>query len=256
MRSRVLVCSLLALVALGCTTPARRAEQERDHRRAQSHFNIGVDHLKSGRAALALRELLQARELDSESPEIRYALADAYIRKTRYPEAEVELLKALELRSSYHDARVTLSALYISLERYAEAVTHCQILIDDPTFPTPWVALTTRGWADYKLGNLSGARRSFEEAFEFNDRYWQALLNLGILANDEGKRSEAVRLFEQVLELRPGANAAAEVNYHLAGLYADAGKRDRARDHLRKAVVQDPDGKWGRKSEAFLKQLR
>jgi tetratricopeptide (TPR) repeat protein len=256
MRSRVLVCSLLVLAVLGCNTPARRAEQERDRRRAQSHFNIGVDHLKSGRAALALRELLQARELDSANAEIRYALADAYIGKSRFAEAEAELLKALELRPDYHDARVTLSRLYIHLERYPEAIAQCQILTEDPTFPSPWVALTNRGWAEYKRGDRASARRAFEEAFEFNDRYWRALLNLGILARDEGKRSEAIRLFEQVLELRPNENAAAEVNYHLAGLYADTGKRDRARDHLRKAVVQDPDGTWGRKSEQFLKQLR
>lgn len=253
---RVYLCSGLLLFAAGCTTPAQREARELDRRRAQSHFNIGVDHLKSGRAALALRELRKAAVLDEVNPEIRYALADAYLRKKRFPDAEAELLKALELRPDYHDARVSLSALYIHLERYAEAIAQCEILMEDPTFPSPWQALTNRGWADFKLGQIEPARRSFEEAFEFNDRYWPALLNLGILASEEGKRSEAIRLFEQVLELRPSNNAAAEVNYHLGQLYADAGQRDRARGHLRKAVVQDPDGPWGRKSEAYLKQLR
>ncbi len=253
---RLVLCSAWLLLAAGCSTPAQREQQQLDRRRAQSHFNIGVDHLKSGRAALALRELRKAALLDSKNPEIRYALADAYLRKQRLPEAEAELLKVLELRPDYHDARVSLSALYIDLERYPEAIAQCAILADDPTFPAPWQALTHRGWADYKLGRIESARRAFEEAFEFNDRYWPALLNLGILARDEGKRSEAMRLFEQVLELRPNDNAAAEANYHLGQLYADAGQRDRARGYLRKAVVQDPDGRWGRKSETYLKQLR
>lgn len=253
---RVFLCGCLLLLLASCTTPARREQQELDRRRAQSHFNIGVDHLKGGRAALALRELRKAVALDDENPEIRYAIADAYLRKKRFPEAEAELLRAIELRPDYHDARVSLSALYIHLERYEEAIAQCEILQDDPTFPAPWQALTNRGWADLKRGQRETARRSFEEAFEFNDRYWPALLNLGILAREEGKRSEAIRLFEQVLELRPSNHAAAEVNYHLGELYADAGQRDRARGHLRKSVGQDPDGAWGRKSEAYLKQLR
>ncbi len=254
---RALLSGALVLVLVaGCSTAGRRAQRELDLRRAQSHFNIGLDHLKGGRAALALRELRKAAELDQRNPEIRYALAEAYLRKKRFPEAEAELLSALDLRADYHDARVSLSALYIHLERYQEAIAQCELLVDDPTFPAPWQALTNRGWADYKLGQHETARRSFEEAFEFNDRYWPALLNLGILAREEGKGREATRLFEQVLELRPSERAAAEANYHLGELYADAGQRDRARGYWRKAVVQDPDGPWGRKSEAYLRQLQ
>ena len=59
-----------------------------------------------------------------------------------------------------------------------------------------------------------------------------------------------------MLEQKPGPSARAEANYRLAEIYVSLGKREQAVGHLMTAVAQAPDGKWGKKSEEYLKILR
>ena len=60
----------------------------------------------------------------------------------------------------------------------------------------------------------------------------------------------------ELLELRPGPSATSETNYRLAEIYISLGKRDRAVGHLLAAVKKAPEGRWGKKSEEYLKVLR
>jgi len=245
------------VLAPGCATPGRRAlEREQQLRQARSHFDLGLDHLRNDRAALALRELLIAQGLDPRDPRIHYTLADAYLRQSRSADAESHLKEALAIEPQFHDARLMLSALYIELGRYPEAIAESQLLIDDPTYPAPWRAHVNQGWAYYKVGDLGQARRQLEQALDYNDRFWTAHLNLGILASEEGRRLDAIQLFRRTLELDPGASGAAEANYRLGEVYISLGQRERAMSHLRAAVAQTPDGPWGRRSEEYLKLLR
>jgi type IV pilus assembly protein PilF len=248
---------LAALIPLtGCATSASRAEAQLDLKKARSHLELGIDHLQNGRVALGLRDLLIAESLDPKNARIQYALAEAYTRKGRIEEAEQHLLRVLELYPPYHDARLMLSMLYIHSERYEEAIVQTGILINDPTFPSSWRALTNQGWAKFRLGRIPEARRDLELSLEYKPGYWPTLLNLGILEAQEGHRLEAIGFFTRMIELDPRPDAQAEANYRLAELYVSVGQRERAVDHLVTAVSQAPGGPWGKKSEEYLKLLR
>lgn len=256
-RVRAVGAALLGLVlAGGCSTPSAKEETAIKARRAASHLNLGVDHLQSGRSALALREFLTAESLDPRSARIQYALGEAYMAQNKPEEAELHLLKALNLHPDFHDARLSLSALYIVQKRYEEAWKECQLLVDEPTFPAPWRALANRGWAEFKMGRLVEARRSLELAREYSPNYWPAILSLAVLESEQGRRMEAISLLEQVIAIGPGPGVEAEANYRLAENYIALGKRDRAVGHLTTAVARAPDGEWARRSEAYLKLLR
>jgi type IV pilus assembly protein PilF len=256
--ARVLCAAwLVGLIALlGCATSASKLEREQEVKKARAHLELGVDHLNQGRVALGLRELMSAESLDPKNARIHHALGEAYMRKGKMEEAELHLRRALELFPAYHEARLRLSILYSHLERYQEAIAETQTLLDDPTFPGPWQALVNQGWAKFRLGRAVEARRDLELAHEYNQKYWPALLNLGILETEEGHYPKAIALFEEMLELRPRASAMAEANYHLAEIYVSLGKRKRAVGHLTTAVAQAPGDLWGKKSEEYLKLLR
>ena len=245
-----------AFVALGCATRQAKLEEDRLLRQARSHFDLGVDHIANRRIPYALRELMAALELEPDNPRTHYALGDAYMRNGKLVDAERHLKQALAIWPEFHDARLHLSALYIHTKRYRMALDESQVLIDDPTFPAPWRALTNHGWAQYKLGETAEARATLELAHQFNRAYWPTLLDLGILENSEGRRLEAIERFQQLLEQRPGPSATSEANYRLAEIYVSLGKRDRAVEHLLTAVKKTPDGRWGVKSEEYLKLLR
>ena len=257
--SKMLIAALAsAALASGCATGGGAAEKEANAQRARSHYDIATDLVRQGQIEMALREYLAASSLEPRNPEYQLAVALAYVRKQRYAEAEQHLKRALEIAPDFHDARFNLSTLLLGVGRYEEARVEAQRLYDDPTFPGPWRALSNRGWAEYRLGHVDEARETFALTRKFNPAYWPALLNLGILESEQGRRPEAIQLFEAVISQRPPPNAEveAEANFRLGEIYVSLGKRSRAVEYLTAAVVKAPSGPWGRKSEEALKLLR
>jgi type IV pilus assembly protein PilF len=253
---RLLVAIVTAVFAAGCATSGSRAEQEANAQRARSHFDIGVDHVNNGRIEMGLREYLAAAALNPRNAEYQHVLGIAYIQKEHYVEGEKHLRRALEIAPGYHEARIHLSALLIGRGRFEDARAEADRLYADPTYPEPWRALSNRGWAEYQLGRVEVARATFALTRKFRPFYWPALLNLGILESEQGRRPEAIQLFEGVLAQRPGPGAEAEVNFRLGEIYVSLGKRSRAVEYLTAAVVKAPSGQWGKKSEEALKLLR
>jgi Tfp pilus assembly protein PilF len=250
---------LAAAVALaGCAsdgnnTPKRETSEER---RARSHYGLGIDHMRQGRVALALRELQAAKRLNPNDKWISLSLSEAYRLKGRSEEALELMLEAVELDPKFHAAHLNLSAHYVHLERYEDAVREATILIDDPTFPAPWKALANRGWAQYKLGRLSEARESLTMALEYNESYVPAMLSLAVIDAEQGYHLEALNHLESVIETKPSPIAAAEANFRIAEVYVSLGNREKAVHHLIAATEQKPSGKWGKRSEDYLRRLR
>lgn len=245
----------LAPLASGCATTSPQVSEE-DARKAASHLDVGADHLKGGRPALALREFLAAEKLSPRNARVQYALGEAYLAQSRNPESELHYRRALEITPDFQDARLSLSALLILEKRYAEAAAECQQLLDDPTFPAPWRALSNLGFAELKLGRLGEARKHLELSREYQKKYWPATLTLSQLEMQQGHRREAIGLLREVLELQPGPGVEAEANYRIAEIYISLGQREQAVSHLSTAVAQTPDGLWGRRSEEYLKLIR
>jgi len=259
MHSRRLIVALISAVfAAGCATGGTSAEKEANAQRARSHYDIGTDHVRNGQSEMALREYLAAASLEPRNAEYQHAVGMAYARKQHYVEAEQHLRLALEIAPDYHDARWNLCTLLLGIDRFEDARVEAQRLYDDPTFPGPWRALSNRGWAEYRLGRVEEARETFALSRKFNASYWPALLNLGILESEQGRRPEAIQLFEAVISLRPtlSAEVESETNFRLGEIYVSLGKRSRAVEYLTAAVVKAPSGSWGKKSEEALKLLR
>ena len=251
----------LALVlVLGSACATQREFDERTQIRKQAHarFNLGVDHLNHDRTAPALREFLAAIELEPNDPRIQQGLARAYWRQGRPELAVQHLERALTLKPDMHSARLTLSGIYIQLQRYEDAALAAQQLVDDPTFARSWRALTNRGWAEFRLGRIDEARESLALAMRYDNTYWKATLNLGILENKEGRRLEAIALFRRMLDQQPPPPplAEAEANYRLAEIYIALGQQQRAVEHLTAAAARQPSGMWGERSEKYLRLLR
>ena len=254
--SVVWLCLVGLLFSVGCATSGQKLEQEKRLKKAKSHYNLGIDYIRTDRIALGLRELLLAEEFDSKSVRIHHALGDAYLMRRKRQEAEDHYLRVLELEPDFHDSRLNLAALYSQLSRFEECIAHTKVLADDATFPAPWRALANQGWAELRLGRVDDARRSLEFGLDFDPGYWPALLNLGILEMEQGRRRQAVALFQQVLEGKPDPEAQSEVNYRLGEIYIELGERKRAVGHLMAAVADAPGGRWGIRSEEYLKLLR
>lgn len=246
---------VLAVLSACSTTPDYQTEFEQD-KKSRAHYNAGIELMRQGKYALGIRELRTALQISPEDPWIHWAIAEAYRRKGRFEDAEKHLLKALDLRPDFQQARLNLSALYVQLGRHQEAIAQTDVLLDDPTFPVPWKALTNRGWAEYELGNREQARKDFESALEYNEKHWRSFLALGILDVEGGDKMAALENFEQVIALDPGPLAEAEANYRIGEVYVSLGNREQALQHLTAAAAKEPNGPWGERSEDYLRRLR
>lgn len=250
-----------ALLGLGCATtePEKNAEGVP---LSVAIRNVGIDHLNQGRTAMAIRKLEESLGKDPEDPVTHLWLGEAYRRKGLFERAEQHLLRSLELNPkasdyNHQETVLNLCGLYIQMKRYEHSIARCQALIDDPTFSTPWRALTNRGWAHYQMGQIAEARQSFEEAIDFFPRYSPAHLNLGILDQREKRYLSAIRHFELAIESqRLGPEGDAEANYRMAEVYVALGKRSKAIEHFSVAMEQAPYAKWGTQSKTYLDLLR
>lgn len=260
MRGRIARCATLLLAGgllpawLGCATMGA-AERQENTRKATSHVDVGADHLANGRAALALREFRLAERIDPDNARVQYALGGGYLAQGKLAEGEKHLRRAVAIYPEHHDARQSLAALLIKTGRYEEAIGECERLVDDPTYTTPWVALTNRASAEFMLERLDAARDSLALALDYRDRYWPAMLTLAGLENKQGRHDEAIRLYREVIALEPGPGVEAEVNYRLAEIHVSLGRRQQAVAYLSAAVARDPGSRWAKQSQKYLKQL-
>ncbi len=250
-----------AVVCLGaCATPppvAKRPVVTKDAEiQARMHHGQGATLLREGKLALAIRELRAAAGLNPNDKWIRLALGEAYRQRSMLTEAEHEVLEALAIDPQFQEARLTLSGVYIQLGRFPEAIAQSQLLIDDPTYSDVWMALTNKGYSQLQLGELSEARKSLELAAEFNEKYWRAYLNLGILAAQEGGRDQALAYFAKAIENGAGTQGEAEANYRAAEIYVSLGDQGSAIRHLLAASERNPDGQWGKASVEYLRRLQ
>ena len=252
----VWLCVLALILGSGCAGSTGGVEETLRLRRANSHFNLGLDYIRNDHVALGLRELLLAESFDPQNAQIQMALANAYWMRLRLEEAEQHYIRSLEIEPTYHEARLNLSVLYNQTDRHEDSLAHASILADDATFPGPWRAYANKGLAELRLGRVDEARDSLEIGFDYRDDYWPTLLYLGMLEVEEGRRLEGLSFFRQVLEQEPGLEVQAQANYRIGEIYIALGERERAIGHLRAAIAETPGGPWGVKSEEFLNLLR
>jgi Tfp pilus assembly protein PilF len=245
----------LAAASTGCATFGAGHPSKQDEAKATSHLEIGTDHMVNGRTALALREFLAAEQLDSTNAKIQYALGEAFLARGKPKKSEQHLRRALELVPGYQDARLSLAAMLLMQSRYEEAIHECDVLSEDPTYPTPWRALTNRAWAEFNLGDRAKALETLELVGEYRRDYWPATLTRAMIESEGGRKLEAIRLYHDVLAQEPGPNVESEVNYRMGEIYASLGKRREALGHLTTSVARSPESLWARKSQEHLKKL-
>ena len=226
--------------------------------------------IAAGDAAMAREDTFVAVEAFSGAIALRQESmlpylkrGQAYYRRGELQNAQRDLRRAMELDPTATRVLEALGDVTYALRdyehaagRYAECVIESKRLYDDPTFTSPWRALTNWGWASYRLGNVEEGREHLRTSREYNARYWPTHLNLGILEAEQGNRSAAIESFERVLELAQEPSAIAEASYRIAEIYVAQGRREEAMGHLRAAVGKAPSDLWGKKSEAYLRQLR
>lgn len=256
--------SIRSMAALLCVAGLSACLTPDDHelKLADSHRKLAEMHLTRGEPELAIREYRISMKIWDRDPEAHFGLAEAYRAKGLLPDAERHLRRAVSLYPGHSEAWLNLGAVLLQQQRWPEAEQIFHTLADDPTFVRPTRALVNLGWAQYMSGQNDKARESFELAVAADRNNFVALLDLGILTQEEGDPERALEYFEAclaVLKERAAGELAgheAQARYRLAQSYERLGRRARAISELERAEQVGGRGPWAKKSREYLEELR
>lgn len=247
----VLVFAVTAATLLFSACTHKAPSQNRQQ--AEAIRELGEAYMSEGNFIMALRELSRAEELYPDDPYLQNSLGLAYMARGRHETAVSHFKRAVELNPNYSPARNNLGSAYIVLEEWEKAIECFEEVKDDLMYATPYYSLSNMGYVYYRKGQYETARAYYREALEMERRFPRALHGLGMVALATGDADEAVRRFEQALEVVPSA---ARIHLDLGRAYEQKHEYSKALNAYKKAASIEQDSRLGDEAEKEIKRLR
>jgi type IV pilus assembly protein PilF len=254
MRAQLLLlsaCLALAITMLpACSGAQRNAEQLE---LSEYHYQLSVGHYRAREVPYALRELLTAIDLNPENTSALYLLGFIYQGRRDFEMAEQYYLQALALDPELHEVKNNLGTVYLEQSRWEEAVTIFRELTRTPTYMTPEHALNNLGWAQYNLGMYRDALTNFQMAVEFGPDHCLAWNNQGLAFEALGNVSDARRAYEQAIRR---CDDYPEPNYNLAIMAMNVDENlEEATVLFEACVAAAPDSAFGTRCQEYLNAM-
>lgn len=243
---RKIIVGCLLLILFGCGISAEQKNQ------AISHYTLGLSHLQSGSATMALKEFLNAEKINSRDADIQAALAHAYQIKKAYSKAEQHYKLALSLSENDPRHQNNLAALYLDMGEWDKAIDYFSKASDNLLFMRTEVALTGIGYAYFRKGDYPAAISAYQDANVIAPRYAPISMRLGEVFYTLGQDAASRKELEKALEQSPNYS---EAHYRLGLVLLREKKYLKASDEFRQVVELSPESEWGQKSSSFLKTL-
>jgi Tfp pilus assembly protein PilF len=244
---RILIYLLFALIfAAGCAPPQDTVQQ------SEMHYTLGLAHMREARLPAALREFIQAAELDPRNPQIQLAMAQSYHRMQAYPEAERHYLEAARLAPGDSAHQNNLGALYLDMRRWDDAIERFRRASQDLLFDQREVALAGLGFAYYQKGEHLAAVGAFQEALARNRLYTPARVYLGDTYLALQKPELALKEYQEAVRLDPNYIPA---HFQLGVVRMNQGEHLQAISAFRRVVELAPDSDLGRQAQGYIELL-
>jgi len=180
---------VLASAALACAT----GPSPKTRRTAEIHHDLGVEALRAGRAADALREFDEALAVDDRFPEAhrgRGLVLDLGYGRT--DEAERAYRRALELRPAFPEAQNDLGQLLARTGRPDQAIAQFDAALADLSYREPWVARCHKGLVLHRMGRKAEGIAELKASLALAPRFCKGHRELGRIHLEENRLPEAV----------------------------------------------------------------
>jgi tetratricopeptide (TPR) repeat protein len=209
----------------------------------EAAFNVGLLHLRAGRAQQALTQFEQAIKQNPKNPYFYKGLGQAYLSLQRYKDAITAFRKALERHPEYADVHNDLGTALILAGQRGEGKKEYQVAYNDPINPTPELSARNLGQAYFEEKNFGEALMWYRTSLQRNPRYPDAYLGVAdtYLAMNKPDLEPTKDDFMILLAL-------GQAYYHV-GRFTDA------RTRFEMVVKRDPLGPSGRHAAELLKML-
>jgi tetratricopeptide (TPR) repeat protein len=240
-----IVCLLAGLGPAAAPRLSQALESERfdQGQRANPAIQERLDRVRDGifsgkaPAEQAILELKSILAVDPGSAEGHLLLGIAYRTSGSSDlmgEAVAELRQALALNPGFVPARFYLAHIYLDLGRVERAREELQAALTQAPGNPQFMALL--GEAERQLKNPARSIELNTQALKVDESFAQSRYYLALALFDLGKRDEATRELERVVQAGPNA---VDAYLSLGTLYVEAGRYDDALKVLRQGTKLD-----------------
>lgn len=182
MRSSLPAISLLFLYLLqGCSAiESIKASEEKDHRIAKTHVELGVGYIKQGKFDVALEKLKKAVDAEPGYAPGHSAIAIVYERLEKYDLADYHYQEAISLSPEDGGLYNNYGVFLCGQKRYTEAEENFMKAINTPRYPTPELAYENAGACERQAPqyDIEKAEKYLSKALDRNPRLPLALINM------------------------------------------------------------------------------
>ena len=245
------LCLGVALLAVACGG-AKKQEPQQSELTAAEHIRMAESFLTAGRVDDALGEVDKAILLEPDNSQFYVHRGRFCFEAGRLADAELAFVKALQIDPHLTDAHNFLGAVLNEEGRKDEAEREFRTVLADPAYPTPQRAYFNLGLLYASQGRDTEAIDNLRRAVEIDTKYYGAHFQLASLLDKTGKLEEAASEYEVA---GPGFRASGDYHYQLGFVYFRLGRRDPARDSLRRSIEVAPGSRSAAKAGDLLKML-
>lgn len=225
-----------ALATAGCG-PSRAEVKER-HDQADYHYQLAFGYLFDPNvgvrdAEMALQEALKAIETDPDHAEAHFLYALILMGRDRNLEAVEHYQRAIALKPDFFFAQNNLAATYLAMERWDDAIAVLEPLVANAHFTTPGNGYNNLGWAWYKKGDRTQARKNLVRAIQLAPKLCPAYNNYALVLIDEDNFEKAKENLNEAIRRCPSY---AEPYFHLGRIQLKEAQSPLAAQSFRKCV--------------------
>ncbi len=203
----ILVCAVLAVTLVACTSSAERKREKANAKTAAlSYTELGVEYLRKGDFQTSRTKLKKALELDPDLPQAHSTMALLYEEVGETKLAEKHYKKALRLNPEDSSGHNNYGQFLCSQGRYEQANEEFMTAAKNPFYSSPEIPLTNAGLCAKRAPDAELAGEYFRQALEKDPEFAPALLQMAMNKFDTGNFMSArafLERFQQVAQHSP-----------------------------------------------------
>lgn len=233
---------VLALTLSACATTGGDATGnlgvDKGESPAQIYVEMGIAYMRDGQDSVALKKLRRAIEVDPENAQAHNVIAILYERlgENELATKHYDRAAALDPRDPY--VRNARGSFFCKQAKYETALEEFELALDNPLYPTPWVALTNAGLCSRLAGDAEQAENYLRRALTRNPRYAPALLKMAEISFDQNNALSARAYLERFLSEVDASAAALWLGVRVEKKLGD---RMKSIEYKRRLLKEFPD---------------
>lgn len=170
---------------------------------ADVYIDLSAAYLRESRLSEALLNARKAVQVDSRSSNAQYMLALVQQALGQPQPAETAYRRAIALDPRNPLALNAYGLFLCNRERMDEADPYFRRALDNPLYPTPWLALHNAGWCHERAGRPEQAERDYRAALRENPKFAPSLLGMARVSVATGNHLSGrayLQRYEEVAE--------------------------------------------------------